>query len=105
MVHSLVAGWSEEVNTSSLRNYKSEQNSQNLHNISFLNPRNPLFKQKFDGNSPGKWEKWRPLRMKITLRSQPDLLLPLTGLQNPLENHGSEPINWHLGFTSGSQGL
>ena len=57
--HSLTA-WSEEVNTSSLRNYRSGENYQNIHNIYLLKLRNASFKQN-TWNSPGKWGKWKTL--------------------------------------------
>ena len=57
MGHSLTA-WSEEVNISSLRNYKSGENCQNIYNIYLLKLRTALFKQN-TWNSPGKWEKWK----------------------------------------------
>lgn len=110
MGHSLMA-WSEEVNTSSLRNYKSgKKTCQNIYNINFLKLRNPLFKQKNTWNSPGKqmeqmentWERSRLTTLDCA--PGPDLLPSLIGLQLPLENHGV-PVNWHHGVNSGSQGL
>ena len=73
MGHSLTA-WSEEVNTSSLRNYKSGENCQNIYNIYLLKLRTALFKQN-TWNSPGKWEEWKHLSKKQTDRPPPAALL------------------------------
>ena len=83
MEHSLTA-WCEEVNTSSLRNYKSGENCQNIYNIYLLKLRTALFKQN-PWNSPGKWEEWKHLSKKQTAHlllpfSLPGLLPPLVGL-------------------------